>query len=59
MNTVLRVSGWLLVSVLVVIVAIADVTWMAGRISAHRAAHAHHAGHAPSKIINLPLTGLK
>ena len=59
MNNVLRLSGWLLVSVLVVIVAIADVTWMAGRIIAYRAAHAHLAHRAPGKIINLPLTGLK
>lgn len=44
---------------LVVATAAAEVTWMADRVSAHRAARAAHVPYTPGKIINLPLTGLK
>ena len=60
MRSALGVSGWLLMAVLTMLMAVSEVTWMASRVSAHRAARAmHHAHHGPGKIIYLPLTGLK
>lgn len=60
MATVIRFSGWLVMIVLVVATAAAEVTWMAERVITHRAARAKaHVPYTPGKVINLPLTGFK
>lgn len=57
MENVIRWSAHIGIVALVMTLAAAEVTWMAGRVDAHRAARGYD--HTPGKVINLPLTVLK